>query len=70
MAIFIILVKVYFVTFRSQIFRRSSTLTPTLSQREREPDALSLWERVGVREKMIRIHARSPFYLDQLDGTF
>jgi len=28
------------------------TLTPTLSQREREPDTLSLWERVGVRVKI------------------
>jgi len=29
-------------------------LTPTLSQRERELDALSLWERVGVRAEILR----------------
>jgi len=31
--------------------RKIFALTPTLSQREREPAALSLWERVGVRAK-------------------
>jgi len=29
-------------------------LTLTLSHREREPDALFLWERVGVRAKIFR----------------
>jgi len=46
------------------------TLTPTLSQREREPDALSLWERVGVRAKYnSKTHEKS-YYPEFFNVTF
>jgi len=54
------LVKACFVTFISQVTRKMFTLTPTLSQRERASGSLSLWERVGLREKAnINPHKKS-----------
>jgi len=61
----VILVEVYFVTSKLGVLPKIFTLTPTLSQREREPDAaLSLWERVGVRAKSNSNPHERRFYLD------
>jgi len=38
--------------------------------REREPDALSLWERVGVRAKNNPKPHEKSYYLDQFNVTF
>jgi len=52
------------VTFKPRVPRKIFALTPTLSHREREPDALSLWERVGVRVKNNSNPLQTSFFLD------